>query len=1031
MTRRGGETGAARGLPVLGALGLLVGLGAAWWLVAGEPAADAGARITAASARGVVVEAPDALPRPDVGAPVPIAVDASPTTADAPDDVAASDVPDLVARFTGRLVDEAGAPLSEGRVSFVPDKETATLLGLGDVSRRVLAGDLRELAGMAALADMPSTTVDADGRFELTVALPGPARRTNSSMTRARSLGGTLVARAPGRVPSIHECNRDLDEIWPSADDGAQPSDPDDVEPHVLGDWPLDRGVTLVGRVVDASGGGLADVPVAVEGVWPGRQRCELQARGFTCGGSRGGIAVTYSWWTVAYEPFRTRTDAAGAWRLVGLPPGPLADARLLVHPERVPPMIVRALDPDVVAPVASGFVPRSGDASALPVAGDVVTLPDVVVRERGAIAGRVLDEDGLPLAHAVVRLSVMEFPDLGPEAVHDELLSVVEGDRITATSFVTATDETARAARFLTDRTDADGRFRIVGLERTSYGVYADAPGHEPARATGVAPGRDDVELRLRRLTPAVLRFVHPDGTPVAVEHVSWRVVDGLRTHRATPEDPASGTLALDLCPAERELTLSRGTSRWTERIEGAPWGSDPVERTLVLAPRAVLSGRVEVPPGVSVEHCSVQVASAGGNAWSGRRTTRPRDDGTYELPGLDAGAWTLTVSAKDTSVHVAELELEDEEMRELPVIRLAAPPVLEVSVTDRAGAPESGTVHLEPAGDAAPPAHPFHQPQASRNTRRGTARFTLPGPGAWRVRLGDADAPTDERVVHVGTGETLAVTLVQPPRARLTGVVTGTQPGSYVQVHATLGGKNRGQQVRADSRGVAEFEVVLDPAESGPASVAASARGLSEATVVEVEPGVTTTVDLAFGGRPVAGRVVDAWTGEPLAHAGVQMHDRTGEARVSGRTDDEGRFEFPDGAPAGAGLSASASGWLPSSAPTPVDAGPAEHVLRLERCGTVAGTLRTPAGDVFGEQVTLLLARVDDDGDPRARTVADGAYSLILLGEGRYELLVVPGRHYRYRDGLEDDAVARRTFVAGPTEDVSLDLVVDLAAR
>jgi hypothetical protein len=161
---------------------------------------------------------------------------------------------------------------------------------------------------------------------------------------------------------------------------------------------------------------------------------------------------------------------------------------------------------------------------SSMPVSVGAGGLSDVRVEmDRGLeIAGRVLDGAGRPVS------------GIGAYASDPELGRAVSG---------------------LYANTQADGSFRIGGLDAKPYVVASGSELNGFAIRTGVVPGEEPLTLTLRPGGRIVLRVVGPDGRPAKDLYPHVRTWDGLRVDlpgvRTSPTEAAG----------EYELTVPAGT--------------------------------------------------------------------------------------------------------------------------------------------------------------------------------------------------------------------------------------------------------------------------------------------------------------------------------------------------------------------------------------------------------------------------------------------------------------------------------------
>jgi RNA polymerase sigma factor (sigma-70 family) len=339
-----------------------------------------------------------------------------------------------------------------------------------------------------------------------------------------------------------------------------------------------------------------------------------------------------------------TTTDKEGRFLLNGMPKG--AGNSLLVVPGRGQPYLIRGID----VPDPSGVDPVSVD----------------VPLERGIpIEGVVRDPAGRPVPNAHVAYLANRF-----------------NDRVPRDGF--------GARSGATEPTDADGRFRVVGLPGTGY-LVAVGPGRDyvaateragdgssdtvrldtvasPARAnqfhavyaldvprTAVAFRQDVV---LERGTSATVTVVDPDGEPVAGCRALWsRAGDDWRDEFRLGEHRVEG-----LNPKRPRTVLIRHVDR---NLVGA-W-TPAVGPHLTLRPGVMLTGRVlsddgRPRAGVSV---SVFVRPSPENSGDAQRYRHPDEKivtdaaGRFRVPALAPG-FTYEVSINGQFVANSTVELD-----------------------------------------------------------------------------------------------------------------------------------------------------------------------------------------------------------------------------------------------------------------------------------------------------------------------------------------------------------------------------------
>lgn len=422
------------------------------------------------------------------------------------------------------------------------------------------------------LADLRTTTTDAGGRFVLG-GLGGAASR--------------LRASAPGYAPV------ELSRI-PLPDDGA-----------ARVELVLERGRTLTGRVVDATGAPVPEARVDAIAARQGSTGTRSQRETATTD-SEGRFRVDRLSRDLAHALLVTRPGyASSTWDLPALPreqaehdlgdlvlrpaarlsgvvrapDGPAIAGievllegsnrdRTALRGEQEPARVADPIGPRVVRTDAAGRfwfcdVPsgrfrmttrRDGSAAGNGITLEVATASDLtdlqlVVDASAFVAGRVLgpDEQPMPGVTVFARAVTLEHPEAAAQLAQVRV------------------------------RTDDQGRFSLTGIAAGEYVLHAqpdaapaeDARGWMPVVQPGVRTGRDDVVLRLAPGGRVAGTLVDAGGRPLQGWLVSTSLAEG-NTRTATTS--AEGRFEL-LLPVDTPCTLE---------VRGAP-GTPAFERVLL----------------------------------------------------------------------------------------------------------------------------------------------------------------------------------------------------------------------------------------------------------------------------------------------------------------------------------------------------------------------------------------------------------------------------------------------------------------
>lgn len=247
------------------------------------------------------------------------------------------------------------------------------------------------------------------------------------------------------------------------------------------------------------------------------------------------------------------------------------------------------------------------------------VTVVELLAARRGVARGRVVDEQGRPVAAARIWMST--GTDLG------------HGHEVTSS--------------------DDDGAFEVPIL--IAHRIGARKAGYAPSRCIAVDPERTDappIELRLAHRGGVVAGFVHdPNGVPIP-----WAKV--LFGDEQTARPPIDGRG--EFLPRGIEITTDE---RGAFAADGVPaglcevraWASDHapfagtvevtangrVELDLVLAEAAVVAGTVRDQTGAPVPGAALHWGAEYGFAWI---STSSAADGSYRLEDMPSGPIVLT---------------------------------------------------------------------------------------------------------------------------------------------------------------------------------------------------------------------------------------------------------------------------------------------------------------------------------------------------------------------------------------------------
>jgi hypothetical protein len=416
-------------------------------------------------------------------------------------------------------------------------------------------------------------------------------------------------------------------------------------------DLPLDRGATIAGKVVGASGNGLAGVAVTAE---------------FRPGGSQGiGIILNRLLRYVNGEflrgPFETRSGPDGSFTLDSLPPGiyDLVAVGTSGIEARTPGVQTGADDAVILIGKGASLRGLVTDAGGLPLpgvsfwleredeklqmAGPLMAWGDLAnsVRRlideqpRRVVAGNRGEIQAGPLAPGSYKLFLesagflpfarsfaLDWGDRhdlgvirldGGESIAGTVLAEdgapIEGANVVAgpaaVNFFNmgqAMDDFVSGKKQV--RTDASGAFRLSGLAKGEYRLNASARGFGGAEKKGVATGGEPIAIQLEHGIRITGRVLDTAGEPIAGAEVKARQArarsagDGSfeLTGVATRGDdnPFGGAFGAAGPPAPKSLKVSATTSGYLQGEAELELASAGREVEIVLKKAPEILGRV-----------------------------------------------------------------------------------------------------------------------------------------------------------------------------------------------------------------------------------------------------------------------------------------------------------------------------------------------------------------------------------------------------------------------------------------------------
>ncbi|MEM1180252.1 MAG: carboxypeptidase regulatory-like domain-containing protein [Acidobacteriota bacterium] len=413
--------------------------------------------------------------------------------------------------------------------------------------------------------------------------------------------------------------------------------------------------------------------------------------------------------------------------------------------------------------------------------------------------------------------------------------------------------------------RSDADGRFSVDGLHRGAVvSLIVEREGFGRRHAPSLEAPRDDVVIRLDRAATLSGRVITPEGEPVPRAEIFLRrpfSIDAASRRKVQAREDGTFSIA-DVVLGEVEVWV-RGVQRPTQRQVLTVTG-DRDDLELVVEGGFTVAGTVVDRDGVPLPSAAVRarrpsevVAARFGLDRSPVSVTR--GNGRFELKGLAEGAWNLEVNQGWLQVEEAIDVTSD---LELTLVLDAPGEPIEGVVVDPSGAGVPG-VRLKlrgPAGEASASSEvggAFRFERVAAGTyglqtafsprRVGVPVALAEDPGPVTVD-GDPETPEPALQVVVREGALL--------RGRVLGVDTVDLPRVQVTAHGERAIYTR-SRIRVDADGAYE----IDRLAIGRWRVVASIPGTGRRAVGEVsfeaDP-PTATLDLDFAsGLTLAGQV------------------------------------------------------------------------------------------------------------------------------------------------------------------------------
>lgn len=631
-----------------------------------------------------------------------------------------------------------------------------------------------------------------------------------------------------------------------------------------------------------------------------------------------------------------------------------------------------------------------------------------IAMRAAATVAGRVVDEEGRPVARAEVKATMRELRS-----------EEAPGPRRFARSFTSAASNVSAVT------TGDDGRFIVRGLDpERRWQLDAVARGRG-AGSLALAPlraheTRGDLMISVHPTQAIRGRALDQDGTPLAeaeidVEPVTLGPRRGMgRFRMQQPDDrrpvafsAADGSfVASDLASGTYEVIVRRlGYARTT--VPGVVVGDSPQKTVdigdVVLEPGVAVFGKVLDPSGAPIAGAEVRLGGQG--AGFRRLAMVPATSAADAVTGAD-GAFVISDLRRDDMVavsvtHESYLDGLAEGVRagSPDPVSITLEPACRVEgiVVDGAGEPVAGAqvVVAEMRVVRGSRVVPINASSIVASADDGTFVITDAEPGALQVvavKEGFLE-PEPVDVVLVPAEPQSGVRVVLARGARVAGTVRaedGTPlPGADIEI---AGDRSWSRFFSGSATTDGDGRYLLDGVPPGKTSIEVTHRSHPR-TVRDAELGEgETTLDITMErGAIVTGRVVGPG-GEPVLEARVTMEQAgAGFGASSAITDANGGFILDDLTPGDHTVRVTARGYAPPD-PAPKVAVAASGTPPVEIVLRASGSI---VGRVIGLDADELAAASISASGGGARRFAsgivdrDGSYRIEDIGPGTWNVV------------------------------------------
>ncbi|MEZ6036764.1 MAG: carboxypeptidase regulatory-like domain-containing protein [Planctomycetota bacterium] len=573
------------------------------------------------------------------------------------------------------------------------------------------------------------------------------------------------------------------------------------------------------------------------------------------------------------------------------------------------------------------------------PSPGEVVDLGDVVLNEAGVITGTVLDDEGEPLAGALVRCvdlpgalaAFFPFERVDPQGA---VLVREPQAPVRVVEFPKWVERIWEHLPVPTTRSGPDGAFRLVGVVPGSNMLATTSPGFlsdvKPAVQVKAGQTRDVGNLKLRRGEELYVKVVDQKGEAVA----DAEVLAG-STLSMVPFDIAQRVGSTDQNGVAEGTGFSPGkvtvAARRSKRDAWVLAEPQPIigEVTVTLPAQFAIDVTIQLADGAPAKAPRLRLLP--GRAGDGAAEmfmmgmTRPIDlddrlevvaDGRWRITGLLAGTYTVLADAPGHAMASGAVELVDLDGK--VSLQLPTPKMFTVQVVDERDAPiRNAAIYAEARGSRV-----VEMPvRAGRTDEQGVLVIETLAADSLRVSAEHPKWGTVHGEVKVGESVTLRMQTPGSLRGLLLENGRPPEAGKFtVAVMWRRGDGPRGpleqmpQMVTAGADGVFVVNALqpgnywlgaVDSLEAmrSPGGVMDFAQTMFMSSRnrgnerVDVVSGLVSEVQLEVGEKPIEGptaQLTGTVTVDGRLAAGYVLQAYGQGGRFTARVDDRGRFDF-----------------------------------------------------------------------------------------------------------------------------------------